>query len=159
MESTTTDWLGNSVSWGEKIEMPEINSESGRFVIPMLVCRNAASEMDFCKTAFGAVELSRRSAPDDSVVHATLSIGGTMVMVHGVFPHLASRAPEPDGSSPVVIYVYVEDADRVIERAVAFGAKVLIPAADQFWGDRVGRIIDPAGHVWNVAARAQEVTT
>ncbi len=124
----------------------------------MLVCLDAASEIDFCKTAFGAVELARRSGPDGIVVHATLTIGEAMVMVHGEFPALASRAPRPDGSSPVVIYIYLDDADTVIERAVAAGARVLIPAANQFWGDRVGRIIDPAGHVWNVATRVQEAS-
>lgn len=119
----------------------------------MLVCRDGAAEIEFCKTAFGAVELARRSNPDGTVVHATLSIGEAMVMVHGEFPALASRAPQTDGSSPVVIYLYIEDVDAVIERALAGGARVLIPAANQFWGDRVGRIIDPAGHVWNVASR------
>ena len=126
-----------------------------RAVIPMLVCVDAASEIDFCKTAFGAVELSRRSGPDGTVVHATLAIGAALVMVHSEFPALASRAPQSDGSSSVVIYVYIADADTVIERAVAAGARVLIPAADQFWGDRVGRIIDPSGHVWNVATRVE----
>jgi PhnB protein len=125
-------------------------------VIPMLVCRDAASEIDFCKTAFGAVEQSRRSTPDGTVVHATLSIRANLIMIHGEFPALASRAPQPDGSSSVVIYVYVEDADTVIERAVFAGARVLIPVANQFWGDRVGRIIDPSGHVWNVANRSDE---
>jgi PhnB protein len=51
--------------------------------------------------------------------------------------------------------IEVADADIVIERAVAAGARVLMPAADMFWGDRVGRIIDPSGHVWNVAARVE----
>ena len=125
-------------------------------VIPMLVCRDGASEIDFCKAAFGAQELSRRAAPDGSVVHATLTIGAAMVMVHGEIPHLASRAPQVDGSSPVVIYLYVDDVDSVIERAENAGAKILIPAADQFWGDRVGRILDTSGHVWNVASRARE---
>lgn len=122
----------------------------------MLVCLDAASEIDFCRIAFDAVELSRRSGPDGTVVHATLAIGKHMVMVHDESPHLASRAPELDGSSPVVFYIYVENVDAVIERAVAAGAKLLIPAADQFWGDRVGRIIDPAGHVWNVATRVEK---
>lgn len=126
-----------------------------RVVIPMLVCRDAASEIDFCKTAFGAVELSRRLAPDGAVVHATLMIGGAMIMVHGEFPNLASRAPQSDGSSSVVIYLYVADVDTVIDRAVAAGAKVLLPATNAFWGDRVGRIIDPSGHVWNVPARTK----
>ncbi len=138
--------------------MSDKKTGSIRVVIPMLVCLDAASEIDFCKTAFGAVERSRRSAPDGTVVHATLTIGEAMVMVHGEFPALASRAPQPDGSSPVVVYIYVEDADTVIEQAVAAGARVLIPAANQFRGDRVGRIIDPSGHVWNVAMRAPEAS-
>jgi PhnB protein len=133
--------------------MSDSNPESSPVVIPMLVCRDGASEIDFCEAAFAAVELARRDDPEGTVVHATLSIGGAMIMIHGEFPALASRAPQPDGSSPVVIYVYVDDADAVIERAIAAGARVLIPATNQFWGDRVGRIIDPAGHVWNVAAR------
>jgi PhnB protein len=123
-------------------------------VIPMLVCRDAAAEIGFCKAAFGAVELSRRSAQDGTVVHATLAIGDSLLFVHDESPHLASRAPQPDGSSSVVIYIYLVDVDAVIERAVAAGARVLLPATDVSWGDRVGRIVDPAGHVWNVATRA-----
>jgi PhnB protein len=123
----------------------------------MLVCRNAASEIDFCKSAFGAEELARRPAADGTVVHATLTIGGAMLMIHGEYPNPASRAPQLDGSSSVVIYLYVQDVDGVIERAVAAGAKVLLPVANQFWGDRIGRIIDPSGHVWNVASRVDPV--
>jgi PhnB protein len=125
-------------------------------VIPMLVCRDGAAEIGFCKAAFGAVEVSRRAAEDGSVTHATLGIGELLIMVHGETEHLASRAPQPDGSSPVVIYLYLENVDAVIERAVAAGARILTPLADQFWGDRMARIIDPAGHVWNVASRKSE---
>ena len=135
--------------------MPEEKPNNVQAVIPMLICRDAASEIDFCKTAFNAVERSRRSAPDGTVVHATLGVGESMVMVHGEFSNLASRAPQPDGSSSVVIYLYVGDVDKVVERAVAAGARVLIPVTNQPWGDRVGRIIDPSGHVWNVASRSE----
>ena len=127
-----------------------------RAVVPMLVCLDAASEIEFLKAAFGAVELSRRSAPDGSVLHATLGIGELLLMLHGETERLASRAPQPDGSSPVVIYLYLEDVDAVIARAVAAGAGILTPVADQFWGDRMGRIVDPSGHVWNVASRVDE---
>jgi PhnB protein len=122
----------------------------------MLVCLNGAAEIEFCKTAFGAVELSRRSAPDGTVVHATLAIGQAIVMVHGEVPSLASRAPPTDGASSVVIYIYLDDVDTVVKRAIAAGARVLTPVAGQFWGDRMGRIIDPAGHVWNVATRVEQ---
>jgi PhnB protein len=128
-------------------------------VIPMLVCRDASAEIDFCKTTFGAVELGRRPGPDGTVVHALLTIGGAMIMIEGEWPTLASRAPQPDGSSPVVIYVYVEDVDSVIERAVVAGAKVLIPVKNQFWGDRIGRIIDPSGHVWTISTRVEETSS
>ena len=127
-----------------------------RAVVPMLVCRDAASEIDFCKSAFGAVELSRRVDAVGTVLHATLTIGEAMIFVHGEVPALASCPPQLDGSSSVVIYLYLEDVDTVIDRAVAAGAKVLIPVTNAFWGDRVGRIIDPSGHVWNVATRAKD---
>lgn len=119
----------------------------------MLVCRNAAAEIEFCKAAFGAQELSRRAADDGNVIHATLMIHQALIMVHNESPHLASKAPQVDGSSSVVTYLYDEDVDVIIERAVAAGAQILLPAENQFWGDRVGRIMDPAGHVWNIAAR------
>jgi PhnB protein len=119
----------------------------------MLVCRDGAAEIEFCKSAFDAAEQARRTDGTGRVIHATLTIAGSLIMIHGEVPTLASRAPQPDGTSPVVVYVYVEDVDAVIERAAGAGARILIPATDQFWGDRVGRIIDPEGHVWNVASR------
>jgi PhnB protein len=122
-------------------------------LVPMLVCRDAAAEIAFCKAAFGAVELSRRTASNGHVVQATLRIHQSLFMVHGVSPNLASQAPALDGSSPVVTYLYGDEVDLVIDRAVSAGAKLLMPAADQVWGDRVGRIVDPAGHVWNIASR------
>ncbi len=121
----------------------------------MLVCADAAAEIEFCKAAFGAQELSRRSGADGIVTHATLGIGELLIMVHGETAHLASRAPSLDGSSPVVIYLYLGDVDGVIARAVAAGARILTPIADQFWGDRMARIVDPQGHVWNLASRLE----
>ena len=128
-------------------------------VMPMLVCRDASAGIDFCKATFGAVELVRRAGPDGTVAHAALTIGGAMIMIEGEWPTLSSRAPHPDGSSPVVIYVYVEDVDAVMERAVAAGAKVLMPVKNQFWGDRTGRMIDPSGHVWTVSTRIEETAS
>ncbi len=122
-------------------------------VMPMLVCRDASAAIDFCKTTFGAVELVRRPGPDGTVAHAALTIGGAMLMIEG------ECAPQRDGTSPVVIYVYVEDVDAVIERAVVAGARVLIPVKNQFWGDRTGRIVDPSGHVWTISTRVEETSS
>ena len=128
-------------------------------VMPMLVCRDAAAEIDFCKNTFGALELGRRPGPGGTAAHALMTIGPAMIMIEAEWPGLASRAPKPDGSSPVVIYVYVEDVDAVIERAVAAGARVLLPVKNQFWGDRTGRIIDPSGHVWTISTRVEETSS
>jgi PhnB protein len=133
--------------------------DNSSVVIPMLVCRDVSTEIDFCKTTFGAAELGRRPGPDGTVVHALLTIGGAMIIIEAEWPTLASRAPQPDGSSPVVIFVYVEDVDKAVERAVAAGAKVLLPVKNQFWGDRTGRIIDPAGHVWTISTRIEETSS
>jgi PhnB protein len=127
-------------------------------VIPRLICEDVASEIDFCSETFGAVEVQRRPGPDGRAMHALLTIGTSMLMIEGVWPTLPSRAPASDGSSPVVVFVYVEDVDRALERATARGARVLIPAQNQFWGDRTAWIQDPAGHVWTVATRIEETT-
>src|SRR5258708_26065969 len=128
-------------------------------MMPMLVCRDPSAAIDFCKTTFDAVELVRRPGPDGTVAHAAMTIGGAMIMIEAEWPTLASRAPQPDGSSPVVIYVYVEDVDKVIERAQAEGARVLLPAKNQFWGDRTARIIDPSAHVWTISTRVEETSS
>ena len=127
-------------------------------VIPMLVCRDPAALIDFCKSTFGAEERVRRPGPGGTVAHALLTIGEAMVMIEGEFPTVANRAPQADGTSPVVIYVYVEDVDKAVERAVAAGAKILTPVKTQFWGDRLGRIMDPSGHTWLISTRVEETT-
>jgi PhnB protein len=131
--------------------------DNSSVVIPRLFCRDVAAAIDFCKSTFGAVELGRRPGPDGTVAHALMTIGPAMIMIEAEWPGLATRAPKPDGSSPVVIFVYVEDVDRTVERAVAAGAKILIPVANQFWGDRIAWVMDPSGHVWTIATRIEEI--
>ena len=128
-------------------------------VFPMLVCQSPEAEVNFCAAAFGAVEQVRRPGPDGSPIHIAMRINDAFLVVQSEFPDVvASRAPSADGSSPVVLFVYVADVDQAVERAVGMGAKVLIPAQNQFWGDRTARILDPSGHVWTVASRIEETT-
>jgi PhnB protein len=87
-----------------------------------------------------------------------MTIGPAMIMIEAEWEGLASRAPALDGSSPVVVFVYVEDVDAAVDRAVAGGGKLLIPVKDQFWGDRTCWVMDPAGHVWTIASRIEETT-
>ena len=131
--------------------------EGVQAVFPMLVCRRPEAEMNFCAVAFGAVEQVRRPGPDGSPIHIAMRINEGFLVVQSEFPDMvASRAPNPDGSSPVVIFVYVADVDQAVERAASMGARILMPAQNQFWGDRTARIIDPSGHVWTVASRIEE---
>jgi PhnB protein len=125
-------------------------------VMPMLVCRDVSAEIDFCITTFDALDLLRRPGPDGKVVHAALTINGAMILIESEWPTLPSRSPQVDGSSPVIIYVYVNDVDSAVGKAVAAGAKILLPAKDQFWGDRTARIMDPEGHVWTISSRIEE---
>jgi len=132
--------------------------EGSAVVIPRLFCRDAAAEVEFCTAVLGASVLNRRPGTDGRLAHALLTIGPAMVMIESEWPQVANRAPAADGSSPVVIFVYVEDVDNTVERAVAAGAKTLDPLTDQFWGDRTAWIMDPGGHVWTVASRIEETT-
>jgi PhnB protein len=132
--------------------------DNSSVVIPRLVCRDVAAAIEFCVDVFGAVELGRRPGPDGKAAHALLTIGPAMIMIETEWPTLPSRAPALDGTSPVLIFVYVEDVDKTVERAVARGAKVLVPVQDQFWGDRTGWVMDPSGHVWTIATRIEETS-
>jgi len=133
-------------------------SDGASVVIPRLVCRDPAAEVDFCASTFDAVERVRRPGPDGTVAHALMTIGPAMIMIESEWPTLTSRAPAPDGSSPVVMYVCVEDVDQTVDRAIAGGARVLLPVQNQFWGDRTACIIDPSGHVWTIATRIEETS-
>ena len=132
--------------------------EGASAVIPRLICRDVEAQIEFCCEALGAVEILRRPGPDGRAAHAMLKFGPAMLMLEAESPTLPSRAPNPDGSSPVVIYVYVEDVDTTVERALTHGGKLVVPIATHFWGDRMGWVQDPAGHMWTIATRVEETT-
>jgi PhnB protein len=127
-------------------------------IIPRLFCRDVDAQVNFCLDTFGAVEGLRRPGPDGRTAHAMLLFGSSMLMLEAEWPTLPSRAPQPDGSSPVVIYVYVEDVDATVERALARGATLVRPVETQFWGDRIGWVLDPSGHMWTIATRVEDTT-
>lgn len=132
--------------------------EGASAVIPRLYCRDPEAEIGFCTRTFGAVELNRRPGADGKTAHGLITIGPAMVMIESEWPQIPNRAPSPDGSSPVVLYVYVENVDETVTRAEAAGARVLTAPTNQFWGDRTAWIMDPCNHVWTVATRVEEPT-
>ena len=126
-------------------------------VTPYLTIRNAADALDFYKRAFGAEECFRVASPQGKVGHAEIRIGDSAIMLSDEFPEMGARGPENLGGSPVMIHLYVEDVDALVERAVGAGAKLERPVADQFYGDRGGMVIDPFGHKWWLATHQEDV--
>lgn len=132
--------------------------ENSSPVIPRLFCSEPDAAVEFYVQALGAEELGRRPGPDGRTAHALLLLTGGMIMVEAEWPGVPSRAPSPDGSSPVVIFAYVADVDATVARANARGARILVEAANQFWGDRTAWIVDPFGHAWTIASRVEDTT-
>jgi PhnB protein len=129
-------------------------------VTPYLSVRGAAAAIEFYKRAFGATEApgSRFVQPDGRVGHAEINIGGARIMLADEFPEIGFSSPESLGGSPVLIHLDVGDVDAVGRQAVAAGAKIVRPIADQFYGDRTGQFRDPFGYTWSVSTRKEELT-
>jgi PhnB protein len=127
-------------------------------VTPYLVVKGAAGAIEFYKKVFGAKELFRLGGPDGKVGHAELTIGDSVIMLADEAPQMGALAPPTIGGSPVRILLYVDNVDEVVPRAVAAGAKIVRPVADQFYGDRAGGIEDPYGHYWHVATHKEDVS-
>ena len=119
---------------------------------PYLIVQGAAKAIDYYKEVFEAVELMRAPAPDGRILHAEIQIGDSPIMLADESPdHPDWKGPLARGGSPVHIYLYVEDPDTPYQKAIDLGAKILMPLAEQPFGDRVGAVIDPFGHVWYIA--------
>ena len=125
---------------------------------PYLIVNGAARALDFYKRAFGAKELMRIPAPGDRVGHAEIKVGDSVIMLADEHPEIGALSPRRIGGSPVSIMLYVEDVDRVVECALAAGAKLLRPVQDQFYGDRSGTLADPAGHIWHVGTHKEDLS-
>ena len=127
-------------------------------ITPHLICRDAASTIEFYKKAFGAEEVMRMPGPGGTIMHAELKIGDSCFMIAGENPEWNCKSPMALGGTPVSIHLYVADVDKSFERAVKAGAKVKMPVSDMFWGDRYGQIEDPSGHTWSLATHVKDMT-
>jgi len=133
--------------------------ENFHTITPYLVVKDAAKAIDFYKTAFGALMISQPlSHPGKGkIVHAELRIGNAPIMLTDEFPEWNHHAPTGAGTASIALHMYVEDADAIVKQAVGAGAKVTIPVADQFYGARSGRIVDPFGHQWIIETQKEEL--
>lgn len=125
---------------------------------PYLCCKDAAEVLEFYKKAFAAKEVMRLTMPDGKVGHAEVQIAGGKIMLSDEFPDWGCLSPATLGGSPNSVLIYVEDVDAFAERAIAAGAKVLMPVSDQFYGDRSCKLQDPSGHAWLFASRIEEIS-
>ena len=125
---------------------------------PHLVCAGAAQAIEFYARAFGAVEQMRLPGPGGKLMHASVRIGDSMVMLVDENREWGALGPLSLNGSPVTIHLQVADVDAVFAQAVAAGATVTMPLADMFWGDRYGQLKDPFGHLWSVATHQRDLT-
>ena len=131
--------------------------EGYRTLTTYLTIENAAEAIDYYKDVFGAKERIRMEAPDGKIGHAELEIGDSLLMLSDAFPGATSRPPTELGGTTAGAFMYVEDVDSVVKRAVESGATITMEIADQFWGDRFGSITDPFGHSWSIATHVEDV--
>ena len=129
--------------------------EGLRTITPQLALDNAAETIEWYKRAFGAEEINRGLGPDGKIMHAELEIGDSRFMVNDV---MMGKGPRELGGSPASLWLYVDDADALFNRAVKAGAKVQMPLDNQFWGDRGGAVADPSGYTWWIATRKEDLT-
>jgi PhnB protein len=127
-------------------------------VTPHLICAGAAAAIEFYKKAFKASELTRLPGPDGKLMHASLRIGDSVIMLNDEFPEWGSLGPKARRGSSVTLHLYVDDADAWFERAVKAGATVKLPLQDMFWGDRYAIVEDPFGHNWSIATHVRDLT-
>ncbi|TMH94585.1 MAG: VOC family protein [Betaproteobacteria bacterium] len=125
---------------------------------PHLICAGAADAITFYTKAFNAVEVSRLPGPKGKLMHAMLRVGNSALMLTDEFPEWGGFGPKSPEGSPVTVRLHVDNADAVVERAVAAGAKITMPLSDMFWGDRYAQLEDPFGHRWSVAGRTRDLS-
>lgn len=126
-------------------------------LVPYLIVKNANKAIDFYKKVFAAEEVMRMPGPDGKkIMHAELRVAGCMMYLGEECNEGPMKAPKKGNS--VAMTLYCLDADKVFDRAKNHGAKVVKPMQDQFWGDRMGTVTDPFGHMWTLMTRKEELT-
>ena len=125
---------------------------------PHITVKGAKKAIEFYQKAFGAETLTLHAMPDGTVMHASVRIGNSILMLNDEFPQMGAKGPQSMGGTAVTLHLYVADVDKAFDRAVKAGATVIMPVADQFWGDRYGLVSDPFGHQWSIATHMREVT-
>lgn len=132
--------------------------EGYRSITPYLIIKGAARAIEFYKQAFGATEIMRFPGRNNTIGHAELRIGDSVIMLADEAPNAQHRSPEAFGGSPISLMIYIENVDDVFARALSLGARQTRAVEDQFYGDRSGNLVDPFGHIWTVSTHVEDVS-
>ncbi|GAA0565748.1 VOC family protein [Actinomadura livida] len=132
--------------------------ESYRRITPALVVNGAAKAIEFYTEVFGATQRMSYPGPNGTIAHAEIEVGDAVLIVEDEMPG-RTKAPPAGGldGSPTFLFIYVEDVDAVVDKAVKLGARLVRPPQDQFYGDRDGHVVDPFGHGWTIASHVEDV--
>ena len=127
-------------------------------ITPHLVIRGAERAIAFYQKAFGAEVLTRQTTPDGRIIHASIQIGDSRLMLCDEFPEWGNRSPHALGGTPGTLHLSVEDVDTAFDRAIQAGGTEKMRVMDTFWGARYGKLIDPFGHEWSLATQKETLT-
>lgn len=129
-----------------------------RGITPYLQVTKTGDAIAWYQRVFGAAEnRARLVSPDGACMNAEIEIEGMRVMLSDEMPSIGSTSPETLEGTSVVLNLHVADADATFARAIEAGATEVFPLADQFYGDRAGRVRDPFGHHWIIATHVRDV--
>ena len=128
-------------------------------ITPYLIVNKGSEVIKYYEKIFGAKELAPMMTPDrNRISHAEIEIGNSKLMLADEFPEMNSLSPKTMGGSPVGLFLYANDIDKIFSQAVAEGAKVLMEVEDQLWGNRYGSLEDPFGHGWSLSTHIKDLT-
>jgi PhnB protein len=141
-----------------KKKIDPLNRKQYSAVSAALTVSDIPDAVTFYQKAFGFSKRAIMNGPDGKPMHAELTLRGTTLMLGPESPAMGRRSAKSVGASPASLYLYVENVDKVVEKATKLGATAQGPVMDMFWGDRCGQISDPEGNKWMIATHKAEPT-
>jgi PhnB protein len=135
-----------------------LNKKQYGAVSAMLTVTDIPAAVTFYQKAFGFSKRGIMNGPDGKPIHAEMNLRGTTLMLGPENPSWGKRSAKSVGASPASLFLYVENVDKVVSKAISLGAKGQGPVMDMFWGDRCGTIVDPDGYAWMIGTHKAEPT-
>jgi PhnB protein len=134
-----------------------INKKQYGAVTAMITVTDIKAAVGFYQKAFGFAKRGIMNGPDGKPMHAELTLRGTTLMLGAENPERGARSAKTIGASPTGLYLYAENADKVVAKAIQLGATAKGPVMDMFWGDRCGAVVDPDGNTWMIATHKADL--